>query len=350
MSYTICRFSGERDKKALLAFWNENHEEHLDQRYEWLYEKNPAGRAIGFLVRDDEQDTCVGCSAAHPRRFSFLDASLRGMIARDFFVDDKHRVLGPALALMRGLISAMEEDEVDFIYAYPNKGAEQVMKRVGFTCLGSWTRMVKPVGITRRLRSRQLPHCLSKLASVACGIALRLFAFETWYRFRGGFAFQEITAFDQRFDTLWKESPSRFQVTGERTSEYCAWRFLECPSEQFTVFAMFDAGGTDLKGYITTCRDENAINIADFVFPKDRKATRILLAHFLRHVRKASPDSVVVTFLENEELQNLFRRHGFTKRPCDRKVWCYLSKPLLKRLPGLNEVKNWLFLSSEVHY
>lgn len=350
MSYIIDRFSRAEDKEALLALWNRNHKEHLGTGYEWAYENNPAGRALSFLIKNDEDHTCVGCSAAYPRRFSFQNTSLRALIARDFLVDENHRILGPALALMRQLRSVVEGNEVDFIYAYPNEKAELVMKRAGFTYLGSWTRMVKPTGIPRRLLDRRVPRCLRRLISRVCAMVLRLSAVETWYRFRGGFTFEEVTTFDERFDALWKESKSQYQVMGERTSEYCTWKFLKCPSTQFTVFAMFSPDRTALKGYITSCIDENAVNIRDFVLPKDRKATRILLTHFLQHVRKISPESVVVEFLENEELRNLFRRYGFTERPCARKVYCYFGENTLKSFPGMKETRNWLLLSSDVHY
>ena len=350
MSYAVHRFSGAQDKEALLAFWNNSHEEHLEERYEWLYENDPAGKAIAFLVKDNAHETYVGCSAAHPRRFSFLGASLRAVIARDFFVHPGHRVLGPALALMKELASTVEEDEADFIYAYPNKQAAQVMKRVGFRFLGSWTRMAKPMGAKRKCHSWNIPRCLSRLMSTVFRVAFWLYAFETWYRFRDGFTFQEIPAFDQRFDALWQESGSRSRVTGERTLDYCTWRFRKCPTKQYTTFAMFDSGGTEPKGYVTTCVDGNDIQIEDFVFPKGRKATRILLAHFLRWARKQSPDSVVVTFLDNEELQELFRQHGFVERPCDRTVWCYFSERMLKTFPGVDDVRNWLLLGSDVHY
>ena len=350
MSFTVHRFSDVKDKEALLALWNSNHKEHLGRAYEWAYENNPAGKAMGFLARSDEDHACIGCSAAYPRRFSFLDTSLRGLIARDFLVDEKHRILGPALALMRELTSAVEEKGVDFIYAYPNAKAEPVMKRAGFTCLGSWTKMVKPMGITRRLRNRRIPWRLARVISRVCATALRLRDTETWFWSRGGFIFEEITTFDERLDTLWKESKSRFQVMGERTSEHCTWKFLKCPSTQFTVFAMFSPDRAVLKGYIASCIDENAVDIRDFVLPRDEKATRILLAHFLRHVRKMSPDSVVVAFLENEGLRNLFRRYGFRERPAKRRVYCCFSRNTLKSFPGLKEARNWLLLGSDVHY
>ena len=350
MSYTVHRFSNVQDRDSLLAFWNENHKEPLDRRYEWLYENDPAGKAIAFLVKDDADQTCVGCSAAHPRRFSFMDASLRAVVARDFFVDPGHRVLGPALTLMRKLASTVKEDETDFVYAYPNKQAEQVMKRVGFQFLGSWTRMVKPIGIGRRAQNWNIPRALSRLISWIFRIVLRLCAFETWYRVSGGFVFREIVSFDRRFETLWQEPRWTSRVTGERTCDYFTWRFLECPTRQFTIFALFNSDETELKGYIVTRIDENAIDIEDFVFPEDAGATRILLAHFLRRVRKLPLDSVVVTFLENDELRELFRRHGFVERPSGRTMWCYFSERVLKRFPGLTDAKNWRLLGSDVHY
>ena len=106
MSYSVHRLSCEEDERQLITFWNANHRTTLEEKYRWIYEGNPAGKATVFLVKDDE-DECVGCCAVFPRQVSVEGVSLHAGVAGDFLVHKEHRVLAPALQLARSLVSTV---------------------------------------------------------------------------------------------------------------------------------------------------------------------------------------------------------------------------------------------------
>jgi len=342
MSYIIHRLSVETNKEELLKFWNENHEKSLDEKYRWWYEGNPAGKATVFVIRDDQEDNIIGCFAVFPRRVAVNGTNLRAGIAGDFLVHSKHRVLGPALKLGRQLVSLVEEGEFDLIYGFPNKSAEPVMRRAGFKYLGPSIRIAKIVKISRYLRKFQFYRYLDRLLSPLLDVGARLLALETWYRFKGAFACEEIGDFDERFDELWMRSKSRFQAVGERTSELLEWRFRKEGNIEYRIFAILNSDRTELKGYIIYCMDEYSIDICDFVLPEDKKAIRVLMTHFLRHVRETPVKSVVMHFMENKEVQDAFRRFGFVKRKSDWSVYYCCKDDVLKRFPALVDSENWL--------
>ena len=342
-NYKICRLSNENGQDAFLKFWNENHQKRLDEKYARWYQANPAGKAT-VLVAKDSDDSLIGCFAVFPRKVSINGTSLRVGLAGDFLVHEKHRVLVPAIKLAKALVSLVREGEFDLIYGFPNRSAEPVMKRAGFKCLGPRTRLVRILGVSAYLKRFRLYKYVGRLLSPLLDVAVRLLSFETWYRFKAGFICEEIDTFDRRLDGLWMKSNSRFQAIGERTSELLGWRFPKQPGAERRIFVISSTDRTELKGYIVYCIDEQSISIEDFVLPEDKKATRVFIAHFLRYVRNESVRSVVVQFLENKGLLEVFKRFGFVERKSDWNIYYYGSERTSGKFPDIADQENW-FLS-----
>jgi len=346
--YTICRLSDEGDKKALLKLWNENHDRNLDEKYEWFYDGNPAGEAIVSLVREDGSGEYVGCSATFPRKFSLDGDDLRAGVPGDLFVSQKHRVVAPGLNLVKRLISIVREHELDLLYIWPNKNAEPVLRRAGFRHLGPNTRVAKIVRTSEQLQKRCFCKYLIGPVSALLDAALRLFAFETWYRFKGEFVCEEMDDFDERFDDLWRRSRPRFKVVGERTSGFLRWKYLEKPDVEYRIYAIFNSKKDELKGYVVHCMDENSISLMDLVLPEDRTTARIFVSNFLRHVKKQPISSVVMQFLENREIVGFLKMFGFVKRKDDWNVYYYCSEELLERFPVLEDSEAWLLTNFDM--
>ncbi len=350
MNYTVCRLSNESDKQQLLKCWNENRVTTLDGKYQWSYEDNPAGRAIIFLAKENQTDECIGCFALLPRRVFVGGARLRAGVARDFFVAEKYRILGPAVKLARRLTVTVKENEFDLICAFPNKNAAPVVERAGFKRLGSYVRMTRIIRTSELLRKRHFSKPLLKLLSPLLDAALRLFAFETWHRPRGGFTCQEVEPSDERFDRLCTKARSRFQVMGERTSEFLVWKYSRSPDVTYKIHTISRANEKELLGYIIHCIDDGSIDIRDFILPEDEAAVRVLMTQFLKYARSASVNSVVVHFIENRELISLFKKSGFTRTQCDRDFYYYCTEEVLKEFPHLGDPESWLLSNGEVHY
>ncbi len=342
MSYSVFRLSSESDKSTLLKFWNENHEKELNEKYQWMYEGNPSGKAVVSMITDTEKQECIGCSAVFPRQISLKGTKLRTGVCGDLLVHKEHRVLAPALRLVRNLISFAQEQEFDLVYLVPNKQAEPVMKRGGFKCLGSNVRLAKLMTTSEQLQKMVSNKYLVRLLSRLLDFVLKMISFETFYRFKGRNNCEEVIGFGARFDRLWQKSKSRFLVAGERTSEFLTWKFLQKPGVEYKTYVITDNQSGELEGYIIYCMDENSISIKDCILPEGGKAIRVFMTHFLRHARKLAPTSVTMQFLENKEMTGLFKRFGFVERKSDWHTYYSCNEQLLKRYPALKDSGNWL--------
>jgi len=341
--YALSRLSNEEDEEAFLRFWNENHERPLGDKYRAWYQGNPAGKATVLLVRETESDSVVACAVIFPRRLCIDGVYLRAALGGDFLVHKNHRVLLPALKLMRGFVSVVDDGEFDLIYGFPNAGAEPVMKTAGLMRLGPRARMSKVARVSAHLRKLRPYMFLDKLLSPLVDVLTRLFVFETWYRFKGGFLCEEISGFDERFDDLWAKIGQGSRVIGERTAESLAWRYPNAGGAGYRIFAMSSSDRANVEGYIVYCLDEHSISIKDFVLPDGGRAIRILFAHFLRHVKKGPIRSVSVVLLGNRDLFDVLKRLGFAvrKREGDWPVYYYCSEQVLKRIPALADPQSW---------
>ena len=149
MSYQVVQADIERDKGTILRFWRENSPKSLDSKYRWIYENNPAGKPMVWMIRHVESGECVGITALFPRRMSTRNGTVLAGVAGDLFVNEKHRTLGPAVKLLRSTLTAVHEGKVDLIYTFPNKAADGVVRAAGYRRLGKLVRLVKVLRTAR---------------------------------------------------------------------------------------------------------------------------------------------------------------------------------------------------------
>lgn len=349
MRLEICRASDTKARERLFKFWYELEGNDLSRQYEWLND-NPAGTPIVFIAKDGDRDDCFGCVAAYPRQFSVHGVKVLACIARDFRVGEGHRVFWPAVKLQRELLSLIDQGDIDLMYAYPNENAAPLMERVGFKYLGSYEWRVKVVRTGAYLHEMRFCRHFAWVLSRLFDVVLKATAFETWHRASGGFICHEEDGCDEDVDRLWARSKAEVTVAGNRGAAYLNWKYFAHPDGGYRMYVIRKPKGAELLGYIIYGMDGHSVSISDFVLPADRKARRVLMAHFLRHVRRMSPPSVRVGFLANKRLTDTFKEFGFLKVKCHRTLYYYCSKRVSGQSPGLENPQNWLIQDGDVHY
>ena len=240
MSYQVVRANIEQDKDIILNFWRENHPKPLDAKFRWMYENNPAGRPIVWLLRHVESGDCVGMVALFPRRMTTKEGLIRAGVIGDLLVNQKHRTLGPAVKLLRSTLTALHDGDVDLIYTFPNKAADGVAKVAGYRHLGKLLRLVKVLRTTQYLHDFGLPWLLARLLSLPIDFVLKVASIEIWKSRNNKVACRETQVVDASFQLLWEESSTSFEISGERTEGYVSWKFLHDPDDVNKIFSAFD--------------------------------------------------------------------------------------------------------------
>lgn len=347
MSYQVVRVDIERDKETILRFWRENSPKTLDSKYRWIYENNPAGRPLVWMLKHVESSECVGMTALFPRRMSTRKGTILAGVTGDLLVNRKHRTLGPAVKLLRNTLTAVQEGTVDLIYTFPNTAADGVARAAGYRCLGRLVRLVKVLRTTRYLHNLGLPRPLAAVLGPLVDLLLRLASIETWTANRHTVECRETTEVDGRFRTLWEQRNRQFEIAGERTEDYLRWKFLHDPDDVNRIFAAFDPASDTLHAYLVFRPIEQGVEIREFIVGENERAGTILMANFLRLVRRQGRESVTIQLLENTRLIDEFSRFGFRERGGNRQVYMSYSQRMSGQHELLAGADNWLLMASD---
>ena len=343
MTYTVCEPNGLKDRDCILDLWRRNLPEANLCRYDWLYE---TGQATGLLLHTPSGQV-VGSTGVMRRTFSAFGRILSAGQPIDLNVDRDHRTLGPAMGLSRAVTGAVDRGELSMIYGFPNRQSEAVLRRLGYQVLGDLGRWVRPISCRAVLRHRAWPERLSRLIARGVDPILWLRSPETYRRLPAGFRVESAEDFDLRFDRLWMRAAERLPIVGERTSAYLRWRFLRCPGPRHRVLCLSAADGELLAYLVYDCRECTAY-LGDFLF-SDAALFEILLAEFLRRMRRQRVEAVVAVYLGNRQVCRTLTRLGFWQRPSDWKTMVYTGPKGQDRFGGLiQDIENWHLTRADI--
>jgi len=308
-SYRVTVADAEADAGTVQALWQRNLPEAPAQRYDWLY---LSGMADGWLLETSGGEP-IGSAGLMHRRMRLVGHDCRCGQAVDLNVDREHRFAAPALKLQRAVTSTVRDGRFDLIYAFANAQSTPLLRRVGYRPMGELQRWVKPLRLGPRLCQRHQGGPTRKLATRIAMPLVRLTSPET-YRYPDRLRrIKVVEQFDQRFDELWATSSGRWGIAGERTAEYLDWRFLHCPGAGHRILVLENFEG-DLQAYIVYRRRESFAYLADF-FSGSRKALRLLMAGFLRRMRRTGIEAVVALWFGAADVTQTLRHFGFWRRP-----------------------------------
>lgn len=339
MSYLVVRADLAQDRGTILKFWHNNHQKPLDRKFQWIYEGNPHGRALVWLIKHGPSGDCVGMVSVFPRKLWVGGRTVLAGVMGDFLIHEGHRTAGPAVMLMRNVRTAVPAAGIDLLYGFPNKTAEPILKRAGFQRLGGLTRLTRVLKTRSLLKKRGLPDMVAAMVSPIADAALRLGP-----SFRAGNArlegdCREVRQFDERYSEAWKSA--RTGVAVERSPEYLTWKYLEDPDDTNRVCAVFGSSDQRVEGYLVSRQDENSVEIREIVGESGR-ARSSLIAGLTRHAQTLNADTIVVTLLDNVPFVRAMERLGFRRRPREGSVYWYGADAA--SFDGIGDSARWFLM------
>lgn len=324
-SYEVERVRPADVRDELLRLWRENLKLGVspDEKFRWLYRDAPLPADSVFVLRARSADgtsELVGANGVAVRRFQLGAATGRAGISGDLAVDAAHRGLLPALRLVRE-VNAFALSDFDVTYGFPNKKAEGVMVRGGFRVLGKtarYARVLRHASYAARLKEREgAPRLLLRAAehpalvragSVGVDLARLSMSAPAVARALSRYRLVWETRFDERFDGLWERARGEYEIVGERTSAFLAWR---CPSPE--VATLVRRSG-ELAAYAVVERDPatGAAHVRDLFGHK--RVLGALLDLLLPALWRRRAVSVSLRLLGAPEVVALLEARGFERR------------------------------------
>lgn len=304
-----------------------------ENRFDWLYKENPVGQSFACIVIDNKSGATIGCGSVY-RRDIFISGELVKMgIAIDFGVDEKHRVIGPALSIQRKLIEEAGKRDLDIIFAYPNKLASGVFVRAGYKRLGASNDFFRTLKFSEKIKVK-----ISNPLMVGPGALLldnlnRLY--DAAYRllfFNAHYAVILERA-DERFDRVFESSRRGYEIVEDRSSEFLNWRYLGGKGDKCRFYCLFDKKDGALLGYLNySIHAGNNEAIVKDIFPTvDHGHVRELLLRFSQEMRSQGLKFITVCYFGNEDLEKLFKKLLFRKSNYTREYVMYISPRLMEK-------------------
>jgi hypothetical protein len=296
-----------------------------DKRWTWLYERNPAGPALTYVVQHVESGEIVGAASVYPRDVVVHGRLHKAGVLADFVTHKAHRVAGPAVMVQRAIADAHRQRGLDFLFGYPNKGAAPIFPRLRFKTVCESTIWVKPLRTARKLSAFLHPLTAHLVAPFADSLlAVNDLRLASSRRLRKTTTFDRLP--DQAFDDLWERCKDQFPLCGVRTAAFLNWRYVQHTTERYRVFTAQTRDGSRVHGYVVFTVRQDRVYVADLLAEGGYPAMEALLLSFCRLMRRRGHESVCINFAGDERFLASLRALQFVKRAGTRKLIAFVHK------------------------
>ncbi len=320
--YIVSRVAPATVESDLIRLWRSNLPVSGDVRAKlrWSYHDvpEPPERVYMLQVRDgDLPPRIVGSAGVVVRRFASPAGELRVALGCDLAVERAHRVVLPALRLVRQ-IRRDTCGEFDLIYNFPNEHARGLYARAGYHDLGTMIRYVKVLRtapyIARVVKHAAVARAVGSVADLAIRARLAL----AIPRAARAFRLEWLDDIDARFDALWEAARAEYALVGWRDAGWLRWRWLANPDGRCRIAALVD-DGCAVRAYAIVRLCDGVAHVCDlFGMPCDLDSLVALLSASLRDQGAAS---VSFRFLGGLWVRRLLAAHGFRARRSTRHVY-----------------------------
>lgn len=306
------------ERATIVALWHDNlgTAEQLPAKFQWYYADHPIGTPAVLFLCHGPDATPVGVAANGGRTMRLGDQAVNAAIRVDLAVDAAHRTLFPALQLQRA-VRQQGIDHFDLLYGLPNRKAEKIVERIGFTQRHEFVRYARVLRWHDYL-ARVMPSPLARLVSPLIGAAQ-----QCWTSARSlfplGVQSDWLTRADERFDALWRRSVWPGLLMGERGSRFLNWRFVERPGSHARILTLADRASGELLAYAVCDIDEanNTATVLDFLVDPQRGGFAwlpTLLRRVQRGLYRLGCTSVSLHFFGSADVKAALAAAGFKPR------------------------------------
>lgn len=311
MPNLVRRAEIEEERTALNAFLsNYLSSDANDVRFEWLYLRNPEGRALAWIVSEPETGKIIGVSAAFPRRILHNGREMRGYVLGDFCIHPDHRSLGPALALQKSSLQGLSNEGTGFVFDFPSTSMLAIYKRLGIEPQETVVRFAKPLRADRQIQKSVSNKAAGRALAVAANATLRL-RDSRLKRSNAVEINEQDTPCGEEFTAATRRWATRMGICGSRDASYLNWRFLQHPQRKYHLLTARKNGR--LCGYLIYERAGDDATVAD-LFGEECSVSKALLVETITLARRAGVHTLSAPFLSSHPSRKILEDCGFQPR------------------------------------
>ena len=276
-----------------------------EARVRWLYETNPAGKALTWLAVEDGE--VAGCTSFFPFRL-WLDGEERlAALGGDGYVRPKFRRRGLGGLLHETSRRAMVRHGIGCMYGAPGAMNVTPLKHGGSREVGTVSRWVRP------LRGAAVGLHLAPLDQLVRGVLRPRFTPHL----------EPMIRDDARLDEVWRLARADLRLAAVRDAAFYTWRFLEAPSRREPAYVIMHRGEAIGACALEMMNHGKNVRIVDLVAVPGY--WHACLAGIARHAAETDADTLDIKLMALDGRRRQMWRSGFTERG---------SKPFLCMIPN----------------
>jgi GNAT superfamily N-acetyltransferase len=276
-----------------------------DARLAWLYENNPAGRALTWIA--SENGEVAGCTSYFPWRLQLDGETRLCALGGDGFVRPKFRRRGLGALLHDAARDDMQRTGIGCMYGAPGAMNLTPLKHGGSREVGHVARWARPLrGAAIGVRPAPFDKLIREVL-----------------RPRNAAALEPMVREDERVDEVWRGFAPTVRLAAVRDASFFTWRFLDGPSGKEPAFVITDKGRPIGACALEVMNEGKSVRIVD-VMAIPGEWHRCLSA-IASHVTTATDAHFVdIKLMALDGRRRHMWRAGFTERD---------SKPFLVVIP-----------------
>jgi hypothetical protein len=278
-------------------------------RFNWLYQRNPSGKVRAWLAFDN--DEVIATAAAFPRHAYFGKTEISAWVLGDFCVGDRYRTLGPAVALQRELLRALDSSSGAISYDFPSAAMTAVYKRLKIEPVAHMVRMVKVLRVDRKVREHIGCEPVAKAVSALGNIVLAGSNVRS-----AGDGNLEISLQENKcgpeFDRLAERAGADFGFCVRRSADYINWRYLINPCKKSHLMTAKQNGA--LVGYAVFAHNGVDGEIIDIFGEDHPEFLGALIREVIELFRHRGLATVSLELLASHPWMGCFKNFGFYPR------------------------------------
>lgn len=205
-------------------------------RYQWIYQDNPHGKALTWVAVDSHTNGIIGCSSVFPKKMWFHDHVELGSVGGDTYVDPLWRRNGIAEALHRASSKGIREHGIRLIYGFLLTANLGAFSKAGAFLPGNFVSARLFLSAKPFLKKLKLNGFVSKRSLKVFDRVFQRLATPKALRSNDAmFLISEFSNFDESFEVLNREILPFFKICCFRDCSYLRWRFLKNPFRKYTL-------------------------------------------------------------------------------------------------------------------
>lgn len=307
-NFNIKKADFEKNRNHIFSIFEKNKVRNSQSKFQWNYINCPAGKTLCYLVEDENSQEFIGSTSLFKRKFKVIDKNVTGAVAGNLCVNPDHRLLLPALKLVKASQVESAKEDIKFIYSFPNQNSVGISE--GYSKIGEFNKFLKVLKITNSAKKYIPFYTIARPFLAVLNILIKIFSKETFYKNVKGLTIDMPESFDNRFDSLWEKASKQHTIIGIRTSDFLNWRYIEPPDKNYKIFCLVNKSN-EIVGYIVYTIEKDICKIVDMLFLQNNNVLDSLLVQFSNTMRKKGLGYIYIVFFGDSKIKKIFEKFNF---------------------------------------